>query len=981
MTQSNYDKELRIGLVLYGGVSLAIYIYGVVYEFLRLVRGESAYAELTKTARIKPVIDVISGSSAGGINGLFLAKALTTGGSLNPLKELWIQDGDLEELINADSKKPISLLNSVYYEGLLREALKQVKPDPTATTSKRGIDLLDLFITATNLDGIVTEYGEPFCRNPIQTKNYSTVFHFKARPGHYDLSNLLQQDTQKILPEDTSVLLKDLMDILRQEREALNDLGVEDNAISTETGRDKNYYLARVAAATSSFPVAFAPVHLTEEDVQAMKNLFGSSIFKSDTLLPNVRQEQINQTVVYGDGGMVNNKPFSHTVRTIFHRQADLPVDRKLFFIEPDPTTFNESNRLANRRNIDGIDSLLKFFEATFYQSISADLEALVERNQRIQNVQKILTDFEATLAAYLTQVQEMKKDDQNWETDRSLYEKEPVYRTYRQIKITALHNELEERLFDKADINRLISEMEQIAPEAMANKSSAEREVYAQDLLKVAFEQIIAETYHSLVTNEDVGQFLRRFDYPFRNRRLRYFIGKLNDWLAEIDLLPELENHFDEVKSLRERLGVLKGKIYTFIEFYEHGSWLIWDQAPSITKMEDVSKTFDYVSWRYDKLMDDAYKKLAFEMIGDDLAAVIKGIEALRPQPPYTDSSYYEVREKTAYLENMLNTCSTEDMTTCMERVFNTYEFLDMYLYPATLLANVGEADPIEVIRVSPKDATRYKKALEDKLAGEKLMHFSAFLKRSWRENDLLWGRLDAAEIIVRTILPNEAKANKILDTLAPTIIEEELNSIRARRETELSQAVFTDTQQQQIKEILNEQISLKGINEVENYLQQYYAIGTEGFENVAQGYLLRTLAKSLRTVSRMFEQRSDDLQKQSGAKGPLNKPIQYLSALLNLPYIFLVTLGGSEETQRQRLINYSLTFAVVLIILQLVGAVDMRGWLLLGIVTFIFLYLRPQRLIGVILLIITLVTLLIAFGAICITIRYPWLISYGGC
>ena len=31
-------KELRLGLVLYGGVSLAVYIYGVVLELYRIIR-------------------------------------------------------------------------------------------------------------------------------------------------------------------------------------------------------------------------------------------------------------------------------------------------------------------------------------------------------------------------------------------------------------------------------------------------------------------------------------------------------------------------------------------------------------------------------------------------------------------------------------------------------------------------------------------------------------------------------------------------------------------------------------------------------------------------------------------------------------------------------------------------------------------------------------------------------------------------------
>src|SRR5262249_14262832 len=118
-------QEVRFAVVLYGGVSLAIYINGVVQELLRLVRStadiepakggtakddkpkdadvktsEAVYRKLgrlldpavppTETTRVtetdpiktKFKIDIISGTSAGGINGIFLAKALASGADL-----------------------------------------------------------------------------------------------------------------------------------------------------------------------------------------------------------------------------------------------------------------------------------------------------------------------------------------------------------------------------------------------------------------------------------------------------------------------------------------------------------------------------------------------------------------------------------------------------------------------------------------------------------------------------------------------------------------------------------------------------------------------------------------------------------------------------------------------------------------------------------------------------------------------------------
>ena len=42
-------------------------------------------------------------------------------------------------------------------------------------------------------------------------------------------------------------------------------------------------------------------------------------------------------------------------------------------------------------------------------------------------------------------------------------------------------------------------------------------------------------------------------------------------------------------------------------------------------------------------------------------------------------------------------------------------------------------------------------------KLAGVKLSHFAGFLKRSWRANDWLWGRLDGVEHVLRAILDRD--------------------------------------------------------------------------------------------------------------------------------------------------------------------------------------------------------------------------------
>ncbi|MDB5685814.1 MAG: patatin, partial [Rhizorhabdus sp.] len=92
------EKELRLALVCYGGISLAVYMHGITKELWRLARasrafhaGEAAAGPATSEAiyrdllkrieretglKLRVLIDIVAGASAGGINGLFLGHAI-----------------------------------------------------------------------------------------------------------------------------------------------------------------------------------------------------------------------------------------------------------------------------------------------------------------------------------------------------------------------------------------------------------------------------------------------------------------------------------------------------------------------------------------------------------------------------------------------------------------------------------------------------------------------------------------------------------------------------------------------------------------------------------------------------------------------------------------------------------------------------------------------------------------------------------------
>lgn len=812
-----YDKELRIGLVLYGGVSLCMYIFGVVYEFLRLVRKEGAYKELIDEAKIKPIIDVISGTSAGGINGIFLAKALVTGKSLDPLKSLWIDEGDLEKLLDL-SRNPKSLIDSGYYLKKLESAFNQLNESSKSNFPKA--ELVDLFITATDLDGVLRTYTGDYFKDPVTVKDYETVFHLKVRPEKY-----------KSLAIDEKIINKD--------RTGRNDFGG-----MNETAKD--HFLAKIAATTSAFPLAFAPVRFSLEEKSKMKDLFQDEVCKGE----------VNKNTIYGDGGMVNNRPFNYTVQTIFKRQADTVVDRKLFYVEPDPETIklnnNKHTRVADEEMVDGFNSLKGLFEAGMYQSISEDLKQVNERNKKIIEVRKVINDLETDLIGYIT--------TEKTELHRIMV-RDPIYRTYNRFKIKMIMNRIGEILERK------------IKP--------GENKIDIKKFIDGWLEEIV----------QDEVSFLQDFDVQFRIRRIRYFIAKINKWFREISNLSS-----EQLNKLSE----MKIKLYNFIEYYEHNSWRLNDQIELITK-QNVIEVLNQFRKNYSEMMSPLYREKARDI----------------------------VKELDYFLEanNLVNIAGQKITST---DIFERFEFLDMHIYPIQVLSDTGEADAIEVIRISPELAihyTKYENAVEEKLAGEKLMHFSAFLKKTWRENDILQGRLDAAEIIVKSIMnesANEKFCKEIISKLCKDVVEVELAEIVKRSKNELLSGFTTTSEKKKVIELLNKADNLN-IVASEEYFVNNYKVGLEGLKDLNQDYTLVLSAKVLRTFGFMLERLP--LKSSRLISKLIERPIKIISKVFNYIYYLVMALKGDLKDVIRKGFVFLIFFLALILIFNLLGWIKINN------------------------------------------------------
>src|SRR4029077_21192528 len=95
--------------------------------------------------------------------------------------------------------------------------------------------------------------------------------------------------------------------------------------------------LATLSRLTSCFPAAFAPVHV---------DLVAEGDGSADGLLQS--WGRLGEEAIFLDGGLLDNKPFTYTLKDIYSRTADREVDRKLFYVEPNPEVMRQADSASS---------------------------------------------------------------------------------------------------------------------------------------------------------------------------------------------------------------------------------------------------------------------------------------------------------------------------------------------------------------------------------------------------------------------------------------------------------------------------------------------------------------------------------------------------------------------------------------------------------------------------------------------------------
>jgi patatin-related protein len=827
-------REVRFAVVMYGGVSLAIYINGVAQELLNMARatapktvddGEALLradpkqltgslavyrklgqflhqrAELAEAAKLdaggkpKPpstapirtrfVVDVISGTSAGGINGVFLAKALARNQGMGGLKRLWLTEGDLGKLLNDkfsisdlagfELKEPqASLLNSQRMYRKLLEALDQMdERRENATSEKTDSPLvaeLDLFITTTDIEGIPLPIV--LSDNIVYERRYKNVFHFRyatenatgSKRDDFIKANdpflaFAARCTSSFPFAFEAMCLSDIDDVTKGYQ------CYED----TPTEQDETW---------DAFFSEYMRLGLLDLDTQAREGtapgLTEDPHLEKKLAAAKLKLRKAFRSRAFGDGGYLDNKPFSYATAMLMRRRSDCVVHRKLLYVEPSP---EHPELIPDKRNRPDFAANIRaaVLDLPRQETIREDIERLNERNEMLERVASFARHVDADLAAKNKQEQKNRNDGQQKEEEKKTkfdFAKEDLAKM---IEIYGISYGVYHRLKVEETTGLLAGLIARAAghdPSSAAGGAVRELvEAWRRKNFSALKDSEKPETENAFLKRFDIRYVLRRF--IFLNRRVNQLAPLdeeaetlLKTWLDQDPNAPELDvEHRPEGwdDDFRNELNLTKK--YKF-------SHAVTNARSAEEKLLNPRSDTGALLYQAMSQLDMAWPRLQEILQCDSAAARRKKADEILNEPGrkraealnevarviwrgFADAPVAEVKE------NVVNeNAGAKAARACLDYFERNFFYYDLVTYPVQYGTGVGETNAVEVFRVSPEDATALideRRQGRSKLAGRFLMSFGAFLDEGWRKNDMLWGRLDGAERIISSLLPDQ--------------------------------------------------------------------------------------------------------------------------------------------------------------------------------------------------------------------------------
>lgn len=761
------EKELRVALVCFGGASLAIYMHGITKEILKLVRASSALHSITvrekrstaeffdirdrsdpefdtetiyfdllrdigRTIDLRVIVDIVAGASAGGINGIMLARALSHDLPMGRLRDLWLENADVTELLASEAKARISS------KWILRPLFWAAGLTGTGLISDLEVrSKLSLFMRS-------RWFEPPFDGLKMTTLMYDAVAAMGTPRG----------EAASLLPSgqglDLFVTLTDFNGYQRtmqihnppiiHEREHRHHLHFkyrrrQSGAIESDFEMANAPALAFAARATSSIPGAFPPARILEVD-QFLRNRSIAWPRRAEFIARNFDvYAQMNvdaASVPFIDGSVLSSHPFREAVAAIRGRAAYREVDRRVVYVDPNPTPAG----LAVHHGLPGFFPTLKgaLSEIPLSQPVTDELSWIGHFNEQVRRLRAIVDsarpNIRRLVAGVMTTDREPSREDQirGWReqaNNKAAHDAGFAYDAYVRLKLASVRD----------FVSRLIMEIRGVRPESPFARSIAEIIDAWAIQAGVTYEPADGRSLPAVIVGgPDTPKwisFLLAFDVGYRKRRLRFLIegqNRLSQMLGSGEFegldatsVDRLKRKFYECADALEQRETSSSVSATTRNLAED----IFRTGPSPTEVRQIGRYAQSFAARHKDQLDVLIERLGSDI---DLKASTSDIDVLLAEtegwPPL---ARHEV------LVNHLG-----------------FPFWDVVTFPVMPWREAGEFNEVRIDRISAQDAVGINRLGTFQLKGTAFSQSAAFLSRAYRENDYLLGRLHAIDRLI---------------------------------------------------------------------------------------------------------------------------------------------------------------------------------------------------------------------------------------
>jgi patatin-related protein len=760
------EKELRLALICYGGVSLAVYMHGITKEIWHLAAASRAFhansapesgtravyrrlleeAEAVTGTRLRVMPDILAGASAGGINAIFLAHAIETGQSLEPLTQLWLERADVDLLLDPDAR-PLSRFTKFWVAPvlwlLLRRRGDSVERTVSPETREEVRRKLSNFVRG-------RWFAPPFGGAGFVRLLLDAFDAMRAAgdgpsllPDRYPLD--LFVTATDFAGHDELLMLNSPRAIVETEHRL--SIGFSARGLRPRTFADPAE-LVFAARATASFPGAFPPFTARELDgvlAERKRAWPGRSAFLRRILPRQFAAGTADGTALI-DGSVLVNAPFAQAIGALRNRPARREVDRRFVYIEPTPHSEGFRITAAGRPDASGVTAALPGFFRTIFgavsdipreQPIRDDLERIAQRSERIHHMQRVIESIrpsiDATIEAMIGQPLFLDSPTPHrlsaWRAKANVRAARAAgfaYASYGQLKLSGI-------IDDQAAIITAIAQDPELDAVSVRVRLRDHVHIIGADVVQAVSRR---------GDGEAAVRFLREHDIAYRIRRLRFLARRL------------AEREDGMADGERQRVAMRT---------------ILYDALAQYAALEDPDF---YAS---DVCAEAAHVLNAPGVTLSALAAA-RRLQALDEQ-----------------LEERFSVALTDLAVSDRRRMLRAYlgfPFYDIATLPMLQGEGLDEYDPIKVDRISPEDATAIRSGgVEATLKGIEFNSFGAFFSRAYRENDYLWGRLHGADRLTDIILsalpgPLTTPVPELKRALFEAILDEEEGRLTSQGE-----------------------------------------------------------------------------------------------------------------------------------------------------------------------------------------------------